>query len=328
MIDKSIKSIIEFVERLEEEIYKPNAVVLTVIPVILRDRLKLQPEKGVNVEIYMVKSGNMDVYVEFIKRMGKNCSVDMAYSIYVPSFIDELIYKEKRKKERKEEKVYGIIRIYLTVKDPYKILRDILEEECKHLKSEIYLVCFHEGAHIELNRKLSKKELEKYKELSNKLGEYGEKIGLAYSENREMVFSELAEFYKENILPLFALSEIYAHSVEILGMVQLLKEGKISIDYARKFFTEKLYAFARETLMFGGYIEMSMKGYSERSFEELKVLDSLFASYIIYSFLLARLRDNIFKLINNFEENIDTIEELFKELMQSAEKNFLEELRK
>ena len=169
---------------------------------------------------------------------------------------------------------------------------------------------------------LPKQELEKYKELSNKLGEYGEKIGLAYSKNREMVFSELAEFYKENILPLSALSEIYAHSAEILGMVQLLKEGKISIDYARKFFTEKLYAFARGTLMFGGYIEMSMKGYSERSFEELKVLDSLVASYIIYSFLLARLRDNIFKLINNFEENINTIEELFKELMQSAEKNF------
>jgi len=33
MIDKSIKSIREFVERLKEEIYKPNAAVLTVIPI-------------------------------------------------------------------------------------------------------------------------------------------------------------------------------------------------------------------------------------------------------------------------------------------------------
>jgi hypothetical protein len=321
MIDESIKSIREFVEKLEEEIYKPNAADLTVIPISL-DRLELQLEKGINVEIYRVETGNMDVYVEFIKRMGKNCSVDMAYSTYIPPFIDELIYKEKRKiKERKEEKVSGIIRIYLTVKDPYKSLRDILKE-CEHLKSEIYSECFHERAHLELYKKLSEKELEKYKELLNKLGEYGEKIGLVDLENRKKSFSELAKFYKENVLPLSTLSEIYAHSAEILGIVQLLKEGKISIDDARNIFTKKLYAFSRGTLEFIGYIGMSMRGYSERSFEELKELDSLVASFIIYSFLLRELKGNIFKLINNFEENIDTIEKLFKELIKYAEKNF------
>ena len=325
MIDESIKSIREFVERLEEEMYEPNVAVLTVIPLSL-DRLELQLERGINVEVYMVESGNIDVYVEFIKRRGESCSVDMAYSIYIPHFIYELIDEEERKiKEGKKEN--GIIRIYLTVKDPYKILRDTLEE-CKHLKPQIYSVVLHECAHLKLNEVMGEDELKKYKELIDRLGEYGEKIGQADLENRKKVFSELAKFYKENILPLSTLSEIYAHSAEILGTVQLLKEGKISIDDARKIFTEKLYAFSRGALEFGGYIEVSMKGYSERSLEELKVLDSLVASYIIYSFLLAKLKGNIFKLINNFEENIDTIEELFKELMQYAKKNFLEELRK
>ena len=118
--------------------------------------------------------------------MGKNCSVYMAYSIYIPPFMYELIDKEKRKiKEGKKEN--EIIRIYLTVKDLYKILRDTLEE-CKHLKPQIYSVVLHEGARLKLNEMMGEDELKKYKELTDRLGEYGEKIGLADLENRKKSF--------------------------------------------------------------------------------------------------------------------------------------------
>jgi hypothetical protein len=140
------------------------------------------------------------------------------------------------RKEREGKRVVGNVQIYLTVPNPNKNLTDILEE-CKRFKPLLYSVCLHEDAHIELISELDEYNFKKYGELVKEYMNVFINV---------LVPQKILGYITESLL-LHIYSEVYAESVEILGIIHLLKKGKISKDDAKEIIQDNLHLYSTQT---------------------------------------------------------------------------------
>jgi hypothetical protein len=119
----------------------------------------------------------------------------------------------------------------------------------------------------------------------------------------------------------------------------MLKKGKVSMQDAKKYFRNLLSRF---TLYAQRYVDLKTGNFEIKikNIKNLKTLADPFdylignlshlgASYVIVSMLLQKGGKNIItELYKNFENNVDTIERLFRKIKEYSKEEFLEEVKK
>lgn len=309
---EDVTKIREIVEELEKKIYSSESI-------FNNDQW----------EIYKISDKNNHIIFTFQKEMGEKSSMEGDFFFYFPkdkiikNLIEEGIEGDKIKREIEKLEV---IRIKVYTPDPTKNLNILLRED-NLLLLNYYIVSSHEAAHLLLVRYLDEESRQRFRERLKEVLEYAEKISVDNSLTQQEKLLKFVKFYIEKLYVPFAFYEVYAHSISILVLIEMLKKGKASVDDTKRAFENLLFSFFK----YGSkYLEFVRSGNLEiRDFSDLKTLDHSLASYIISSFLLKKLNiDQLVDLYENFERNIDTIEKLFREIKEYSREEFLKEVRK
>ncbi len=150
------------------------------------------------------------------------------------------------------------------------------------------MVCSHEAAHYLLLRNLSEESRKNIGEMSK----YARDL-CSYSINHQMC----VDFYIRNLLSVRTYFEIYAYSVSLLTILDMLKGNKISVKEVKEFFGKLLFFFFYNGVKFNDKYIINGK-LEVKDVEDLEKLDHLYASHIISSILLEKLgKDKIVELL-------------------------------
>jgi hypothetical protein len=267
-----------------------------------------------SLEVYKVEYAEDQIIFIFKKMESRYNSMTGKFFLYIPK---DKITSLLGKVYKKLKKPY-VIMITVYTDDPRKKLKDIIIKD-RSIRFEYYMVCSHETAHYLLLRILSEESRKNIGEMSK----YARDL-CSYSINHQMC----VDFYIRNLLSVRTYFEIYAYSVSLLTILDMLKGNKISVKEAKEFFGKLLFFFFYNGVKFNDKYIINGK-LEVKDVEDLEKLDHLYASHIISSILLEKLgKDKIVELYENFEYNIDIIEELFKEIKEYSKLKFFEEVGK
>jgi hypothetical protein len=276
-----------------------------------------------SLEVYRVKHGEDCILFVFSKNKNEKTFMEGEFFIYSSrEKIAELIGEEY-----KEEKEPYVIKITVYTPNPTKKLMDLIREN-KSLRLEYYVASSHEIAHYLLLKSLNEEEGQKNRKKIRKINKYEKNLYLYDIKRQKEKSLNWIDFYLRNLLPFFTYFEMYAHSVSILTILDMLKENKISVQEAKEFFEKLLFFFFHNAEKF--IKEYIKNGKLEvKDVKDLEKLDHLFASYIISSILFKRLNENeIVELYEEFENNIDVIKKLFGEIKEWSKSKIFEEAEK
>ena len=327
----------------EEEINKLSTIIPQNILRDILDSLHLLSELP-PFEIYQVNDGKD--YVLFIFNKFQKEDREESYmegSFCGEGYLDVFPQENKIHKElikrlggilgEKEPENIVIIDVYTS--NPMESLNNLLEKD-RLLRLHYYVTSAHELGHYWLSthylegeeRQKIRKKIEEMHTLLKDLD--SEKFIIGNEKLQKCI-----NFYMKNLYPWLIYHEAYAYSTSILVLIHLLKKGKVSMEDAKKYFRNLLYNSISSLYSHDKdkYIEIRgnkrFKTLGEFLPYFLGHLNNLVGLHIIISMLSQKVGENmITELCENFENNINTIERLFREIKEYSKERFLEEVKK